>query len=166
MARKGSLGVRRRASRLAAVQALYQIELAEKSVEAAIADLRHRQSIVEDDPTTPKEVDVELFVDIVRGVRTQQARLDGAIDSALSKERGIERIEILLRLILRAGAYELLCRSDIDAALSINEYVAVTHAFFGGAEPGFVNGVLDRVARDVREDETGGIAHGEGSSQG
>lgn len=165
MAREGSLGVRRRASRLAAVQALYQIELAGKSVDEAIADLQQRRAAGSDDTTTPKNVDVELFVDIVRGVTAQRPRLDIAIDAALTKDRGIERIEVLLRLILRAGTYELMSRSDIDVALSINEYVAVAQAFFAGTEPGFVNGVLDRVARDVRGVATGVEADGEGTGE-
>ena len=65
------------------------------------------------------------------------------------KERSIGNVEVLLRLILRAGAYEISNRLDIDAALSINEYVAVAEAFFGGTEPRFVNGVLDRLAQEV-----------------
>jgi N utilization substance protein B len=153
MARTGSKGVRRRASRLAAVQALYQMEIANKSVAVAIADFRDRRlnGLVEgEDVVTPENIDEELFIDIVEGVGAASERYDGLIDGALKKERGVDRIEVLLRLILRAGAYELTDRPDIDAPLSINEYVAVSQAFFGGTEPNFVNGVLDRMARELR----------------
>ena len=156
MARTGSKGVRRRASRLAAVQALYQMEFANKSVAVAIADFRDRRlnGLVEgEDVVTPENIDEELFIDIVEGVGAASERYDGLIDGALKKERGVDRIEVLLRLILRAGAYELTDRPDIDAPLSINEYVAVSQAFFGGTEPNFVNGVLDRMARELRLSE-------------
>jgi N utilization substance protein B len=123
MARTGSKGVRRRASRLAAVQALYQMEIGSKSVAVAIDDFRDRRlsGLVEgEDIVTPENVDEDLFIDIVEGVAAASERYDGLIDGALEKERGVERIEVLLRLILRAGAYELADRPDIDAPLSIN----------------------------------------------
>ena len=163
MARTSSKGVRRRASRLAAVQALYQMEIANKSVEVAIADFRERRSsglIEGEDVITPENVDEELFIDIVEGVAAAWKRYDNLIDGALEKERGIYRIEVLLRLILRAGAYELTDRPDIDAPLSINEYVGVSQAFFGGSEPNFVNGVLDRMARELRFSKNAGDGKG------
>jgi N utilization substance protein B len=163
MARNGSKGVRRRASRLAAVQALYQMEIGSKSVAVAIDDFRDRRlsDLVEgEDIVTPENVDEALFIDIVEGVAAASERYDGLIDGALEKERGVERIEVLLRLILRAGAYELTDRPDIDAPLSINEYVAVSKAFFGGTEPNFVNGVLDRMARELRLSENAGDGKG------
>lgn len=166
MAREGSLGVRRRAARLAAVQALYQIELAQKSVDEAIADLQRRRSSSDNESSTPRNLDVELFADIVRGVTASTGALDDTIDGALDKRRGVERIEVLLRLILRAGTYELVSRQDIDAPLSINEYVSVAQAFFAGTEPGFVNGVLDRVARDVRGPQGGTGSDGQGTGKG
>jgi N utilization substance protein B len=163
MARTGSKGVRRRASRLAAVQALYQMEIGNKSGAVAIADFRDRRlsGLVEgEDVVTPENVDEELFIDIVEGVAAASERYDGLIEGALEKERGVDRIEVLLRLILRAGAYELTDRPDIDAPLSINEYVAVSQAFFGGTEPNFVNGVLDRMARELQLSENVGDGKG------
>lgn len=163
MARKGSRGVRRRAARLAAVQAFYQMEIANKSVEEALTDFRERRltGLVEgEDVVTPENVDEELFVDIVEGVAGSLSRLDAVIDDALEKQRDVDRIEVLLRLILRAGAYELLDRPDIDPPLTINEYVAVSQAFFGGTEPNFVNGVLDRMAKGLSG--TGNIGDGKG----
>lgn len=153
MARSGSLGVRRRAARIAAVQAMYQMELANKSTREALEDFRRRRigEIVEgEEQVTPENVDDELLTEIVQGVTGGLERIDAAIDQAISMQRGVDRVEVIIRLILRAGTYEILDRPDIDAPLSINEYVAVAQAFFGGAEPNFVNGVLDRIAKDVQ----------------
>tara|TARA_Y100001960_G_scaffold199547_1_gene208847 strand:+ start:210 stop:701 length:492 start_codon:yes stop_codon:yes gene_type:complete len=150
MARKGSLGVRRRGARLAAIQAMYQMEIADKSSVEVIEDFRLRRingSIFGEEGVTPENFDEDLFISLVDGVSASVSSLDVRIDQAMSKERSLQGVEVLLRLILRAGAFELSERSDIDAPLSINEYVAVAEAFFGGTEPRFVNGVLDHLAR-------------------
>ena len=142
--------MRRRGARLAAVQAMYQMEIAGKSSAEAIEDFRLRRindATDGEDAVTPEYVDEDLFLSLVDGVSASVSRLDAWIEQAISKERSLEGVEVLLRLILRAGAFELSERSDIDAPLSINEYVAVAEAFFGGTEPRFVNGVLDRLAR-------------------
>ena len=157
MARSGSRGVRRRGSRLAAVQALYQMELADKTVEEAIDDFSARRinSVVDvGELITPEIVDEAFFEEIVRAVASGLDRYDGELKRAL-EQRGIDRVEVILRLILRAGAYEILDRPDIDPPLSINEYVAISEAFFGGTQPTFVNGVLDRLAREAAGDEQG-----------
>ena len=157
MGRSGSRGVRRRGSRLAAVQALYQIELADKTVEEAIDDFSARRlDSVEDvgESITPDTVDEPFFEEIVRAVALGLDRYDGELKQAL-EQRSIDRVEVILRLILRAGAYEILDRPDIDPPLSINEYVAISEAFFGGTQPTFVNGVLDRLAREAAGDEQG-----------
>ena len=157
MARSGSRGVRRRGSRLAAVQALYQMELGGKTVEEAIDDFSARRiaSVVDvGELITPEIVDEAFFEEIVRAVASGLDRYDGELKRAL-EQRGIDRVEVILRLILRAGAYEILDRPDIDPPLSINEYVAISEAFFGGTQPTFVNGVLDRLARETAGDEQG-----------
>ena len=157
MARSGSRGVRRRGSRLAAVQALYQMELADKTVEEAIDDFSARRLDSGGDvgePITPETVDEPFFEEIVRAVASGLDRYDGELEQAL-EQRGIDRVEVILRLILRAGAYEILDRPDIDPPLSINEYVAISEAFFGGTQPKFVNGVLDRLARETVGDVQG-----------
>ena len=157
MARSGSRGVRRRGSRLAAVQALYQMELGGKTVEEAIDDFSARRiaSVVDvGELITPEIVDEAFFEEIVRAVASGLDRYDGELKQAL-EQRSIDRVEVILRLILRAGAYEILDRPDIDPPLSINEYVAISEAFFGGTQPTFVNGVLDRLAREAAGDEQG-----------
>ena len=161
MARKGSWGVRRRGARLAAVQAMYQMEIAGKSSAEAIEDFRLRRisEIIDgEEAVTPENVDEDLFASLIDGGSASCSRLDALIEQAISKERSLDGVEVLLRLILRAGAFELSERSDIDAPLSINEYVAVAEAFFGGTEPRFVNGVLDRLARVLSSTKATGDA--------
>src|SRR5438876_8533171 len=92
-----------------------------------------------------------MFIDIVRGTCTRQGELDTMLTSALSEEWPVHRLETILRAILRAGAYELLGRPDVPPRVVISEYLDVAHAFFAGKEPGMVNGVLDRLARVLRQ---------------
>lgn len=155
-----STGALRRGARVAAVQALYQLEFGDASADAVIAEFaRHRVAVVASSEV-PAAIDAALFTDIVRGATAEKARLDGVLNDALDKERSIERLQVLMRAILRAGAYELCDRDDIDPALTINEYVAVADAFFNEREPTLVNAVLDRVAR--RGDAQSGTAeHGD-----
>jgi N utilization substance protein B len=74
----------------------------------------------------------------------------------------IERLEIILRSILRAGAYEILARPEVPVRVAISEYLDIAHAFFAGKEPGLINGVLDRLARTARSDGMRGEARGSG----
>lgn len=147
-----SIGSQRRAARIAAVQALYQMALSGGDADDVVAEfvayrLRGDDGRAARRPAT----DVELFADIVRGATARQASADALIGQALDKDRSVARLEILMRSILRAGTYELLARPDIDAALTISEYVAVADAFFNEREPALVNAVLDRIARAVAE---------------
>src|SRR5262249_27878485 len=101
------------------------------------------------------EADQAMFADIVRGASSRLRDIDGMIASALSPEWPIERLETVLRAILRAGAYELMARTDVPPRVAISEYLDVAHAFFGGKEPARVNGVLDRLAHVLRQGEMG-----------
>ena len=151
---------RRSVARLAAVQALYQIDLSGAEPETVIGEfLRHRLGR-EIDGARYGKADPELFGDIVRGTVGRQAELDRAISAALTPEWPLERLETVLRAILRAGAYELLARGDVPAPVAISEYLDIAHAFFAGKEPGLVNGVLDRLAHVLRPGEVGGGKHG------
>ena len=96
-----------------------------------------------------------MFADLVRGVSARRTEVDDVIAGALSNQRRIARLEVILRALLRAAVFELLATADVPARVIINEYVDVAHAFFAGAEPGLVNGVLDRAARDLRPGELG-----------
>jgi len=157
------------AARLAAVQALYQAEFAGADAETVIRDfLDHRvgrtvpigrvgDGGVEVEVKLPKP-DAALFASIVTGALARRAELDRMIDGALDEGRSVGRLEAVMRSILRAGAFELAARADIPPRVSINEYVDVAGAFYGGPEPGLVNAVLDRIARLVRAGEIDGHA--------
>jgi N utilization substance protein B len=147
MSRKSpTIGGQRRAARVAAVQALYQMEINGGEPDDVVAEfVAYRLS----DEARQAAIDLDLFADIVRGAAAAKDRTDQLIGAALDKDRSIGRLEVIMRAILRAGAYELLERDDIDAALTISEYVAVADAFFNEREPALVNAVLDRLARKL-----------------
>jgi N utilization substance protein B len=148
-------GARRRSiARLAAVQALYQLELNPGlGAEAAIREFIRDRLGHEIDGDIYGEADEALFADIVRGVARNRSRLDETLSAALSEEWPLGRLETLLRLILEAGAYELVHRADIPPRVTMKEYVAIGHAFFTGKEPRLANGVLDHLARTLRAAE-------------
>lgn len=152
---------RRTAARLAAVQALYAIEVAGGGAERVVADLAGKRWRANDE-AVPDEPWLRLLVD---GVETERARLDPQIDAALSQGWSLERLELLLRAILRAGAFELAEVSDVPTKVVINEYLDIAHAFYAGKEPGLVNAVLDRLAFRLRPDRGAtGVAAVEGEA--
>ena len=143
-------GRKRTVARLAAVQALYQIDLSGAKPEAVIAEFVKHRLGREVDGQNYGEADAALFADIVRGTTARCEDLDRAISGVLTPDWPLARLETVLRAILRAGAYELLARSDVPARVAISEYLDVAHAFYAGKEPGLVNGVLDRLAHRLR----------------
>ena len=156
-ARKSSAGkaqaAKRSAARIAAVQALYQMDMTGVSADAVIVqffDPDVRQQWAE---TTPADFDRGLFTQLVRGVTVKREELDRIVAASLSGDWTVERLEIILRRILEAGTYELTERTDVPPRVVITEYVDVAHAFYSGAEPGLVNGVLDKLARKFRDQE-------------
>lgn len=146
---------RRSAARLAAVQALYQIDIGGGAVEDIIAEFAAHRPGVESDEAPPLKTDPALFAEIARGAVARRDEIDALITGALAEGWTMERLELLLRAVLRAGAFELLARPKTPARVAINEYVDVAHAFFGAGVPGLVNGVLDRLAHALRADEFG-----------
>lgn len=160
----------RRAARLAAVQALYQMEFTGVSARQAIGEfVRHRLSQGDAPDGEPDEPPLEapdrlLFAAIVEGVRSRTDDLDTMIASALSAEWKVERMEVILRSILRAGAFELYARPETAPAIIINDYVDVAHAFFTQKEPGLVNAVLDRLGRGLRPEMGEGRRAGDGAA--
>ncbi len=145
----------RSVARLAAVQALYQMEVSAIGVESLIrefTDHRFDRALegVEGEGDTLAQADEAFFADLVRGVVSEQKRVDAAIAKRLADNWRLERLDATVRAILRAGAYELANRPDVPTEVVIDEYVDVAKSFFEGTEPGFVNGALDGVARDVR----------------
>ncbi len=145
-------GGRRSAARLAAVQALYQMELSGVSAEQALSDHATRWRDAAGGEETTVEADAEFLGDLVRGVDARGAEIDRALGGAIAQGWALERLEVVLRAILRAGAWELLAREDIDPPVTIDEYVEIARDFFAGREPSMVNGVLDRLAGELRQD--------------
>jgi transcription antitermination protein NusB len=149
--RQGGSARRRSIARRAAVQALYQLELNPgRGADAVIGEFMHHRLGREIDGEVYGEADEKLFAEIVRGVAANRERLDETLSAALSDEWPLGRLETLLRLILEAGAYELVHRQDIPPRVTMSEYVAIAYAFFDGREPGLANGVLDHLARTLR----------------
>lgn len=146
-------GEKRHASRLAAVQALYQMDVAGKGVVEAMAEFETFWIGKEVDGISFKPAEAAFFRDVLGGVVREQLSLDPKVDHALAHGWPLKRIEAVLRAILRAGAYELMFRKDVPARVVISEYIDVAHAFYADDEPRMVNGVLDAIARDVRPDE-------------
>ena len=151
---------RRRRARLAAVQALYQMEIAGATAATIVAEFRRHRLGGEVEGVPMDEVDVDFFAELVTGAGGRRAEIDEAIASVLTPDWRIERLEAVLRAILRAGVHELMACRDLPPKVTISEYVAVADAFFSGREPAMVNGVLDRLARHFRPGETEADADG------
>ncbi|MDZ7627805.1 MAG: transcription antitermination factor NusB [Parvularculaceae bacterium] len=140
-------------ARLAAVQALYQMETSGAGVETAVADFRGHWIGADIDGDRYAEADGGLFEDIVRGVVRLQTKIDPAIERRLAAKWTLPRLDATARAILRSAAFELIQHPATPAAVVIDEYMEVANSFFEGAEPGFINAALDAVARDVRPEE-------------
>src|SRR3954451_5510123 len=146
---------RRGAARLAAVQALYQMDIGGAGINDIFAEFESHWlgNEVEGDTYLPAEA--AFFRDVVSGVVRDQKKLDPLIDEALSKGWPLKRIEAILRAVLRAGAYELEHRKDVPGRVVVSEYVDVANAFVDREGAGMVNAVLDQIGRQFRGDEFG-----------
>lgn len=140
----------RSAARLAAVQALYQQEMEATPVPRLLKEFHdHRLgAVIEDEQYHQAERD--FFDDIVTGVDARRDQIDALIGERLARGWTLDRLDRPMRAILRAGAYELVARPDVPVASVISEYVDVAHAFYDKRESGFVNGLLDAIAKEVR----------------
>ena len=145
---------RRRAARLGAVQALYQMEVGGAALNEVLAEYASRRRGPQFENGQCGDPEPRLLEDIVRGVVKHQTTIDRAVNRHLAADWKLPRLDATVRAILRAAAYEILFRRDIPPRVSINEYVDIARAFFGdGDEPKFVNGVLDALARAHRAEE-------------
>lgn len=140
----------RAAARLAAVQALFQLSRSDDTAAVVIDQFCNYRFGTEFDGIPFPQADEAFFSDIVSAVAGAPQRFDEAIGARLASNWRIERIDPLVLQILRAGAYELMERADVPKAVVITQYVDVANAFYNGQEPGFVNGLLDRLASDLR----------------
>ena len=143
----------RSAARLAASQALYQMEVAEKGLDDILAEFEAHWigQEIEGDAYNPAEV--AFFRNVVTGVLSDQTPIDRGLDATLAEGWPLRRVEALMRAILRAAYYELRSRPDVPARVVVTEYVDVAAAFFGPDECGMINAVLDALARQSRQDE-------------
>jgi transcription antitermination protein NusB len=144
---------RRGAARLAAVQALYQMDLAGAGINDILAQFESHWLGREVEGAQYLPAEAAFFRGIVAGVVEAQRDLDPRIDAALAGNWPLKRIETILRSVLRAGAYELAKHADIPARVIVSEYVDVAHAFVDRTETGMVNAVLDQLARQARPGE-------------
>ena len=152
-ASRNDKGLSRSQARLAAVQALYQMDLAETDLAAVIDQFKAHRLGSEADNGTGTEADPEHFSGVLTGVVRRQREIDPMIDQQLVQGWRLTRIDSILRAILRAGAFELIELADVPPRVIISEYIDVAHAFFEGDEPRVVNGVLDSLARKLRPGE-------------
>ena len=143
----------RSAARLAAVQALYQMDLAQTDLIDVIAEFNAMRFGSRGEDPMVQGADRSFFADILKGVVRRQREIDPMIDHQLAEGWRLERIDSILRATLRAGTLELLERTDVPARVVITEYVNVAHAFLEGDEPRVVNGILDKLARRLRPAE-------------
>ena len=146
---------KRGAARLAAVQALYQMDLAGTGLNEILAEFESHWIGREVEGAQYLPAEAAFFRDIVSGVVREQRELDPLIDEALSRGWPLKRIETVLRAALRAGAYELIHRADVPARVVVAEYADVVAAFVERDETGMVNAVLDQLARRTRAGEFG-----------
>ncbi len=140
----------RSAARLAAVQALYQMEMEGTPLARLLHEFHeHRLGATIEDETYA-EAEVDFFDDLVSGADARRTEIDALIAARLADGWSLERLDRPMRAILRAGAYELVARPDVPVATVISEYVDVAHAFYDKRETGFVNGLLDAIAKAAR----------------
>ncbi len=143
----------RGASRMAAVQALYQMDLAGTDINDIVTEFSALRFSGEEADGNQKGADPIFFADVLRGVVRRQLEIDPIVDQQLAAGWRLVRVDSILRAILRAGVYELMDRPDVPARVVINEYVEVANAFFNEEEPKVINGVLDKLARRLRAPE-------------
>ncbi len=132
------------------MQALYQMEVSTIGVEHVIREFVEHRFDRDVEGVTLATADEGFFGELVRGVVAEQKAVDAAVARHLATGWRLERLDATVRAILRAGTFELAHRPDVPTEVVINEYVEVAKSFFEGVEPGFVNGALDAVAKDVR----------------
>lgn len=148
-------------ARLAAVQALYQMDVGGASLTEVVAEFENFRLGKELDGEQYRDADAAFFRDVIAGVVREQRNLDPAIHTSLSADWPLSRIDVTLRAILRCGAYELAGRKDVPGKVVITEYVDIARAFFGdGDELRLVNAVLDTTARRLRPAEFEGESRG------
>jgi transcription antitermination protein NusB len=140
----------RSAARLAAVQALYQLDMEKSGIAKLLAEFHAHRLGMAIDGDQYADAEVDFFDDIVSGVNARRDEIDTMIESKLGEQWKIARLDKTMLQILRSGTYELIARPDVPTATVIGEYIDVAHAFFDEKDAKFANGLLDAVGREVR----------------
>ncbi len=146
----------RSAARLAAVQAIYQMEVSGKGVVEVTAEFEAHWIGREIEGMIFNASDMPFFRDLLAGVVREQRAIDRTTDDTLAEGWPLKRVEAVLRAILRCAVFELMMRRDVPVRVVINEYVEIAHGFYEGDEPGLINGVLDAIAHKTRPEEFDG----------
>jgi transcription antitermination protein NusB len=141
----------RSAARLAAVQALYQMDMEDIGLARLLGEFHEHRLGAEIEDATYAKAEQSFFDDVVSGVNARRAEIDAMIEAKLGEQWKIGRLDKTMLQILRAGTYEIMARADVSTPTIINEYVDVAHAFFDAKDAKFVNGLLDAVAKDARD---------------
>ena len=141
----------RSVARLAAVQALYQMEVSGAGVDSVIREFSEHRFDRDVEGEQLAAADETFFAELAKGVVSNQAKVDQGIVKRLASGWRLERLDATARAVLRAGAFELMYRPDVPTEVVINEYVEIAKSFFEGPESGFINGALDAIARDARD---------------
>ena len=140
----------RSSARLAAVQALYQQEMEGTPIARLLHEFHEHRLGATIEDATYVEAEQSFFDDVVAGVDARRGEIDEVVAAKLAEGWSLDRLDRPMRAILRAGTYELIARKDVPVASVISEYVDVAHAFYDKRESGFVNGLLDAVAKVAR----------------
>ncbi|MCA0405046.1 MAG: transcription antitermination factor NusB [Proteobacteria bacterium] len=148
-----STGEKRSAARLAAVQALYQMDIAAKGLNEVFAEFESFWMGREIEGDQYKPAESKLFRLLVNGVLLEQVPIDRKVDQLLADGWPLKRIEAIMRAVLRAGTYEIMFRPDTPIRVAISEYVDIASAFLERDEVGMINAVLDRLAKELRAEE-------------
>jgi len=141
---------RRAGARLAAVQALYQMEATGQSARSVVREFCDDRLGAGPDGEPVEEADPDIFKSIIAAAVEHQTEIDRMIASKLSKNWKITRLDATSRAILRGATAELIAHQELGAPIVLDEYVSVAHAFFDGEEPRFINAVLDNIAKEIR----------------
>ena len=142
------------ASRLYAVQALFQMEAIDQDLEEVKAEFQNFRIGAEFDGVLYNEADIKFFNKLVDSAVKNQSQIDQLTDRALAKTWPIDKIDPTIRALFRSGTAELLLKKT-PVAVVISEFVDVAKAFFPeGKEAKFVNAVLDQISKDMLKENS------------
>lgn len=138
-------------ARLMAVQAVYQSMLNEQRMTDAGREYLNHRTGMEVDGEEIVEPDKKLVTSILRGMEERSDDLMSVLSHHFSEKK--REPELLIKSILLCGLYEILAHVDIDVPIIINDYLNVSHGFFDQGEVNLINGILDKAASSLRDQE-------------